>query len=50
MPKTEAPLNVYRNGLKVAEVNVDPRWQNDNNVVADILTGEVQVGDEARQN
>jgi hypothetical protein len=50
MPRPQAPLNVYRNGLKVAEVNVDPRWQNDNNVVADILTGEVQVDDEVRQN
>jgi uncharacterized lipoprotein YajG len=50
VPQTEALLNVYRGGLKVAEVRVDARWQNDNNTVADILTGEVQVGDEARQN
>jgi PBP1b-binding outer membrane lipoprotein LpoB len=48
MPQADAVLGVYRNGLKVAQVKVDDRWQNDNNAVADILTGEVQVGDEAR--
>ena len=48
-PKPEALLNVYRNGLKVAEVKVDGKYQNGNNLVADIITGEVHAGDEARQ-
>jgi PBP1b-binding outer membrane lipoprotein LpoB len=50
MPEPDALLNVYRNGLKVAEVKVDGKWQRDNNSVADIITGDVQAGDEARQN
>ena len=50
MPKPDELLNVYRNGLKVAEVKVDGQWQTDNNLVADIVTGEVQAGDKARQN
>ena len=50
VPKPDALLNVYRNGLKVAEVKVDGRWQTGNNLVADIVAGEVQAGDEARQN
>jgi PBP1b-binding outer membrane lipoprotein LpoB len=49
-PKPDEVFNIYRNGLKVAEVKVDSKWQNDNNAVADIVAGEVQVGDEARQN
>jgi len=49
MPKPEERLNVYHNGLKVAEVKVDGKWQTDNNTVADIVEGQVQVGDEARQ-
>jgi hypothetical protein len=50
VPKPDELLNVYRNGLKVAEVKVDGRWQTGNNLVADIVAGEVQAGDEARQN
>ena len=50
LPKPDARLNVYRTGLKVAEVKVDGQWQSDNNTVADILQGNVQPGDEARQN
>lgn len=49
VPKPEERLNIYRNGLKVAEVKVDGRWQTGNNTVADIVQGDVQVGDEARQ-
>jgi hypothetical protein len=50
LPKANDLLDVYRNGLKVAEVKVDGRWQSDNNTVADIVAGEVQAGDEVRQN
>lgn len=40
-------LNVYRNGLKVGEVKVDT-WRRDDNVVADIIAGEAQPGDDVR--
>jgi hypothetical protein len=50
LPKPDARLSVYRAGLKVAEVKVDGQWQRNNNTVADILDGNVQAGDEARQN
>ena len=51
LPKPDERLNIYRKGLKVAEVKMDSKWQdNYNNAAADILEGEVQVGDEARQN
>ena len=50
VPKPEELLNVYRNGLKVGEVKVDGKWQTGNNLVADIVAGEVQAGDEARKN
>ena len=47
MPKTGQNLFLYRNGLKVAEVSIS-NWQRDNFVVADLITGTAQVGDEAR--
>lgn len=50
LPKTEARLNVYHNGLKAAVVKVDSKWQIGNDTAADIVTGEVQVGDEVRPN
>jgi len=50
VPKAEQRLNIYHNGLKVAEVKVDGDHQNDMDTAADIVQGEVQVGDEARQN
>jgi hypothetical protein len=40
-------LYVYRNGLKVGELNVTGP-QRDDSIVADIAAGEAQVGDEAR--
>jgi hypothetical protein len=49
MPQADARLSIYHNGLKAAEVKVDSRARRDNNIVADILTGDVQTGDEARQ-
>jgi hypothetical protein len=49
LPRADARLNIYHNGLKVAEVKVDGQWQGGNNTVADIITGNVQLGDEARQ-
>ncbi len=46
-PALDQHLNLYRNGIKVGEVKVSA-WQNDDIVVADILAGESQVGDEVR--
>jgi len=40
-------LDIYRNGLKTAEVKLS-KFRQENNVTADILTGEVRKGDEAR--
>ena|SRR5688572_3904787 len=48
MPPPEQRLNVYRGGLKVAEVRIS-RPQHDLNTAADILAGECQVGDEVRE-
>jgi hypothetical protein len=48
VPPTDHRLSVYRNGLKVGEVKVTgPR--NENNTVADITAGDVQVHDEVRE-
>lgn len=47
VPANDQRLNVYRKGLKVAEVKVTGP-QRDNNTVADIISGEVQVNDEVR--
>ncbi|MBI3853251.1 MAG: hypothetical protein HY298_23625 [Verrucomicrobia bacterium] len=47
LPGEHQRLNVYRQGLKVGEVKVTGP-QRDDNTVADIVTGEAQVGDEAR--
>ncbi|MDB6110432.1 MAG: hypothetical protein JWR69_2182 [Pedosphaera sp.] len=47
MPAPQQRLNVYRHGLKVGEVKVTDLRQDDN-TVADVVNGEVQVGDEIR--
>ena len=47
MPAMDQRLNLYRHGAKVAEVKVTGP-QRDRNVVADILTGAPDVGDEVR--
>jgi hypothetical protein len=47
MPGLEQGLFLYRNGIKVGEVRVTGP-QRDNNIVADIVTGEARVGDEVR--
>jgi len=45
MPAVAERLVVYRQGAKVGEVRVSGPQRN-NNIVADIVTGEPQVGDE----
>ena len=47
MPRLEQGLFLYRNGMKVGEVKISGP-QRDNNIVADLVTGEAQVGDEVR--
>ena len=47
MPALDQQLNLYRKGAKVAEVKVTGP-QRDKNIIADIVTGTPEVGDEAR--
>ena len=47
LPKVGDNLYIYHNGLKVAEVRTDT-WQLNNYVVADMVTGDAQIGDEVR--
>ena len=47
MPVLDQPLSVYRRGSKVAAVKVTGP-QRGNSIVADILTGAPEAGDEAR--
>lgn len=47
MPAVERRLSLYRRGLKVGEVKVTgPRREG--NIVADLVAGEAELGDEAR--
>jgi hypothetical protein len=47
MPKLEQSLFLYRDGMKVGEVKITGP-QRENNIVADLVTGEAEVGDEVR--
>ncbi len=47
MPKVNQRLEVYRRGLKVAELNVTGP-QRDDSIVADVVTGDAMTGDEVR--
>ena len=47
LPLMDQHLNLYRGGLKVGEVKVTgPQY--DDNVVADLVAGESEVGDQVR--
>lgn len=46
-PKLQQSLFLYRAGLKVAEVKVTGP-QSDNNIVADLVSGDAKVGDVVR--
>jgi hypothetical protein len=48
LPAIDQHLNLYRSGSKVGEVKITGP-QNDDNVVADIVTGDAAVGDQARE-
>ncbi|HVU27365.1 MAG TPA: hypothetical protein VHG71_06475 [Verrucomicrobiae bacterium] len=47
LPKIGQPLFLYRAGLKVATLKITGP-QHDNDIVADVVSGEAQVGDEVR--
>ncbi len=47
MPPPDQRLSLYRRGLKVGEVKTTT-WQRENNIIADMVAGEAEVGDEAR--
>jgi len=47
MPAMNQTLFLYRNGLKVGEVKITGP-QRDNDIVADLMTGTAQAGDEVR--
>lgn len=47
LPAINSHLTLYRHGLKVAEVNVTGP-QRDDSIVADILVGDAETGDEVR--
>jgi hypothetical protein len=48
VPAIGKRLSVYRNGLKIGELKITGP-QRENNIVADIVTGECQLGDEVRE-
>ena len=48
MPKMDQTFFLYRAGLKIGEVKITGP-QRDNNIAADLVTGEAQTGDEARE-
>ena len=47
LPKLQQTLFIYRSGLKVAEVTITGPQQ-ENNIVADLISGDVKVGDTVR--
>jgi hypothetical protein len=47
LPPVEQRLNVYRNGLKVAEIKITGPSR-DTNTIGDIVAGDCQTGDEVR--
>ena len=47
LPKVGQAMYLYRAGLKAAEVKITGPQQ-DNNIVADLVSGEAQVGDTVR--
>lgn len=47
LPKLDQHMNLYRRGLKVGEVKITGP-QTDENIVADLVAGDSEAGDEAR--
>lgn len=47
LPQVEQRLNVYRAGLKVAEIKITGPSR-DTNTIGDIVAGDCQIGDQVR--
>jgi hypothetical protein len=48
MPKMQQAMSIYRSGLKVAEVKITGPQDAENNIVADVLSGDPKSGDTVR--
>jgi hypothetical protein len=48
LPAEGQMLDLFRNGLKTAEVRIS-KFRQENNVTADIISGEARKGDQARE-
>ncbi|HEX3625219.1 MAG TPA: hypothetical protein VH280_07330 [Verrucomicrobiae bacterium] len=48
MPQTGQTLFIYRAGIKVGEAKITGP-QRDNDIVADLTTGDAEAGDEAHE-
>ena len=48
MPKLQQGMFIYRSGLKVAEVKITGPQDQENNIVADLASGDPKVGDSVR--
>lgn len=44
MPRLQSTFYVYRSGIKVAEVKIVGPQDDENNIVADVISGDPQVG------
>jgi hypothetical protein len=48
-PQAGQHFTLYRAGVKTAQLRISS-WRDDDNVVADLVSGEAKPGDEAREN
>ena len=48
MPRVDQIFFLYRGGLKTGEVRITGPQDDNNNIVADVVAGDAQVGDEVR--
>jgi hypothetical protein len=48
MPNADQIFFLYRGGLKTGEVKITGPQDDNNNIVADVVAGDAQVGDEVR--
>jgi hypothetical protein len=48
LPKLQQTMFIYRSGLKVAEVKITGPQDAENNIVADLVSGDPKIGDNVR--
>ena len=48
VPKLQQTMFIYRSGLKVAEVKITGPQDAENNIVADLVSGDPKIGDNVR--